>query len=246
MKKAKRTFEGKEFEFIYPDALEVELGRQLNEIFKVQHYKNGRRKKNAVYLDIGANVGMATRYFHPYAKKIYAIEPNPEIYQALVENTKDLKGVETFNYAIAQINGTTHMFSNSGGDLPQSFYGDSSSAFQILVNMKSLDSVFKENKIEHIDVMKIDVEGGEYIIFASDSFLKVADKIDYIIGESHFIEGAFPDVLKPILKDAGFKHFRFIKDMGYNYYRNMEYLEVDTGVRKKWSFPYYTLFEAWH
>lgn len=245
MIKGEATLDGKKIEFVYPGGMEEEMKVQILEVYKREQYKRGRRKKDAIYLDVGANVGNATRYFYPYAKKIYSIEPNPTIYQCLVENTKDLKNIETFNVALAHGCGTDYMYSNAGGPQPQSFYGDDTSVTAIKVNMMDIRTFFNQNKIEHIDVMKIDAEGAEYIILAGSPFLEVAHKIDYIIGEAHHVQGGFPDVLKLVLEDAGFNKFRFIKDGDPNYYRDMEYYDTEKNIKKRWAVPYYTMFEAW-
>ena len=76
-----------------------------------------------------------------------------------------------------------------------------------LVKCKTLDTVFKENKIEHIDVLKIDVEGTEHMIFGEKSFGNVAPKIDLIIGEAHWnlSYGGIPMLIPIMLEQWGFK-----------------------------------------
>lgn len=48
----------------------------------------------------------------------------------------------------------------------------------------SLDTIFKENNIDHCPILKIDCEGGEWECFESAS-LETLKKIDYIVGELH-------------------------------------------------------------
>lgn len=64
----------------------------------------------------------------------------------------------------------------------------------------TLEDFFKQNNIDHVDILKIDAESAEYEIF-KDTFKNIADKIDCIIGEDH-IGGA----LEPILKGYGFNY----------------------------------------
>ena len=45
---------------------------------------NGR--KDMTIMDIGANIGVTVQHFQPYAKKLYAIEPSPEHFEALKKN----------------------------------------------------------------------------------------------------------------------------------------------------------------
>ena len=61
------------------------------------------QKKDMVILDVGANIGVVTQYMRQFAKKIYAIEPSPEHFEALKKN-KEFNGwdnVEIFNLALA-------------------------------------------------------------------------------------------------------------------------------------------------
>ncbi len=243
MKQDTFNFEGKEYKYSYPEALEKELKTQISELFKTEYYKAGRRKKDAVYLDIGANIGMATTYFQPYAKKIYSIEPNPQLFRALETNTTRFPQVEKFNVAIGAYSTPLPMYSNNGGSIPQTIFPKDTTVDAIMVTGKSLEDFMNENKIEHVDVMKIDVEEAEYVIFASDSFAAVSDRIDFIIGEAHFQEnGGFPDVLPLILDDLGFET-KYL-DLPPNYYRNFTFTDMYTGIRKKWSVPYKTIFTA--
>lgn len=244
MKQGKFTFEGKEFEYVYPEGLEQDLTNQIPEIFKQETYKLGRRKKEAVYLDVGGNIGSATRYFYPYAKQIYTIEPNPDIYKALVENTKNLPNVKTFNLAIGHRNGNDYMYSNSGSKLPQSFYGNGESTLANRVKVMALDEFLEENNINHVDVMKIDVESAEYIIFPSESFKRASEKIDFIIGESHYQDGGgFPDLIPLMLNEYGYET-SFVELNKPNFLRVFTYYDEQLGTWKKYTVPYNTIFVA--
>ncbi len=176
---------------------------QFGEIFEEGHYKSGRRKKNVIYLDLGANIGLSALYFKDYAKKIYAIEPNNTYFQFLKENTKDLKNIECFNIGIGIDNGKAYLTANPGEFRAESIFGEGEEQQEF--QMMTIDKFFEENKIEHVDVLKIDVEGSEYPIFMSEGFSKVADKIDYIIGEGHFKSNLMPSYIPEILKEYGFK-----------------------------------------
>ena len=69
----------------------------------------------------------------------------------------------------------------------------------------SLNKLFEENDIKHVDLLKLDVEGSEYQILGHESFSKVADKIDLIIGEIHIWADRNPNQLKEALTNRGFK-----------------------------------------
>jgi FkbM family methyltransferase len=221
-------YEGKEFNI------------QFSEIFQLGQYKGGR-KKNAVILDVGANIGLSVLYFKDIAKKIYAIEPNNTYYQFLMNNVSKYKKVKTFNLGLGAENGTGVLISNPGEDRMESTAarGDKKQPFK----MMTIDKFFEENKIKHIDVMKVDTEGSEYPIFMSEGFAKVADKIDIIVGESHYVPDLFPEYIPHILKDYGFKvRFLPINNM-INYFQLI-------GSEGKPLSKYYkvfkqTIFKAW-
>src|SRR5207253_3031198 len=46
-------------------------------------------KKDLVFLDIGANIGLVSIYAVPFCKRIVAIEPSPEVFKVLWVNTED-------------------------------------------------------------------------------------------------------------------------------------------------------------
>ena len=55
----------------------------------------------------------------------------------------------------------------------------------IEVELLQLDDLMSRVGTERIDLLKLDVEGAEYDVFASEAFRKVADRIDIICVEFH-------------------------------------------------------------
>lgn len=68
----------------------------------------------------------------------------------------------------------------------------------------TLEDLFEEKKIDHVDFMKLDIEGSEAEVLASESFRNVAPKIDTILMELHSWTGRHPNQVKEALKNAGF------------------------------------------
>jgi FkbM family methyltransferase len=117
-------------------------------------------------LDIGANCGLysvAFRFFHPNAR-IISIEPDKENYNNLIKNTANLD-IETFNIAlgngdeVVKISGKcslAHSFSN----IPKEVSG------QERCSSLLLSSIIEKYNIDLKGLfIKIDTEGGEYVIF---------------------------------------------------------------------------------
>ena len=70
--------------FWYGDFENYYLGHQFSEIYKDRIYEPYLEKvKDAVVLDIGANIGVFTLYASKYAKQVYSVEPSLTHFNAL-------------------------------------------------------------------------------------------------------------------------------------------------------------------
>lgn len=145
------------------------------------------QKKDMVILDVGANIGVVTQHMRDYAKKIYAIEPSPEHFEALAKNKEfnNWDNVEIFNAALADKDGEMQLHTLSGNRTCNSLindYGQDS----FTVKTFAFDTFMKDNGIEKVDFVKFDVEGAEDLILRSEGFKNVADKISAIEIEFHY------------------------------------------------------------
>ena len=68
----------------------------------------------------------------------------------------------------------------------------------------TLDRFFEENNIDHLDFLKVDIEGAEAQVFGGDGFDKVKDKIDVIMLEYHCWCDVNPEQFKSYFIDRGF------------------------------------------
>jgi len=209
MKKLKALFyPDVDFETLYIPHIyrEIYLEKIYADVFK------NKKPQSMVIVDVGANIGIVTHYMQPYAKKLYAIEPSSEHFEALSKN-KEYNGwsnVEIFNIAIADRDGEMDLAQNiqnrTMNSLMVSNHHDRGTGKLILydgitskpmvsvrgydtktkVPTKSIDHFFEENKIEEVDFMKFDVEGAEDLILRSEGFKKIAEKIKAIEVEFHY------------------------------------------------------------
>ena len=117
-------------------------------------------------LDIGANVGLWTRWFSRLgAKTINCFEPMPSNIECLVENTKDLNNVFIHKYALSKEPGTLTLYNsieqqNSGAaTIDTSKLSSSREKIKQIVECKTLDSFNLAPTF-----VKIDVQGAEMLV----------------------------------------------------------------------------------
>ena len=101
-----------------------------------------------VYVDLGANIGMNCAYAESKgASKIYAVEPDPDVFKALQKNAGA-------NWVLENI-----AVSNKKGFMEISMWPN----WQVkrILKCTTLEDIIERNNIEKIDYLKIDIEGGE-------------------------------------------------------------------------------------
>ena len=143
-------------------------------------------------LDLGAYHGIYATY--AYAKypraTIYAFEPFPDNYLQLSANAK-LNGLspdrlKLFNVAVSDKSGTVDFFAASDGAMLHSMVFETADKRQVPAT--TVSEVMTEHGLSRIDVLKIDVEGAEFAIFAAMDDATFAC-IDTVVAEMHTVPG---------------------------------------------------------
>lgn len=116
-------------------------------------------KKNLVFLDIGANIGLVSAYAAPACKRIVAVEPSPRVFPVLLSMTSSLKNIEAINFALSPTDLECEFFMNDINSTASSTvntYGK-----RVMVQGLTLFRILQIYQLEHVDVCKIDAEGAE-------------------------------------------------------------------------------------
>jgi FkbM family methyltransferase len=161
-----------------------------------------KERTDPVVVDVGANIGIVTQYLREHAKKVYAIEPSTEHFEALEKNKEFNKwdNVELFKFAISDTDGETNLRLFGKNRTSHSIYFSPQNPDDSLekVSTKKLTTFFKENKIDHVDFMKFDVEGAEELILPTPDFEEASKIIDVIMIEFH--QANYPEHINRLIK----------------------------------------------
>ncbi len=186
-----------------------------------------------IIFDVGANAGQTTHKYRKMFPKasIHGFEPFPRMFGEYVESVHGDKKVHCVNIALSNQNGTAEFFVNS-------FHGCNSllqnneeftkgkDAFQkmgkIEVNTETLDSYCEKNKIERINILKMDVQGGELLVLQGTEKMLSNKKIDLIYTEVMYME-----VYKnqPLFSDIK----KFLEQFGYRLHKSYGLIDKKTG-----------------
>ncbi len=132
-------------------------------------------------VDAGANIGFASLYLAAkyLNAKIYSIEPNPENFALLTQNTARERRIEPIQACLTAAPEEQVFISTTGRG---SHFQMNTRGQGVSVGGICIDQLCRERDIGRIDFLKIDVEGAEKQIFANASFL---NKVGVIIAELH-------------------------------------------------------------
>jgi FkbM family methyltransferase len=163
-------------------------------------------KKDLVIFDLGANIGLFSLYAMKFSKKVVAVEPSTQIFKYLEENTKEYPQITRVQAAVGSKNGSLELFSSDDNLTMFSAYqtpvhnGKSET-----VKLMNLSTIMDLTDTKHIDFLKLDIEGSEFPLLASDDFLKASKKIDVIMGELHSWTGRNPNQAIVAMEECGYK-----------------------------------------
>lgn len=147
---------------------------------------------NSCVVDMGCWIGPLSLYSAKKGAQVYAIDPDPEAFKWLIKNLSlnpELKKrIQVANIAISPKTGELNLYAREK-------YGTSSTSILKRARDKvshsistsyRLDEFIEINKIGKIDLLKIDIEGGEFVIIDQLEALKKGKKYKTLFLSIHY------------------------------------------------------------
>jgi len=171
------------------------------------------------FLDVGANAGL---YSIPAAKKVqhgkvYAFEPSAWTYELLTKNARLNKvgNLEAARSAVGDYTGEATLQVNVPGKdglntIGKLVHEDSEIAGTEKVPITTLDDFLRQHAVSPVDVMKVDVEGAELMVFRGAKGLLAKSDAPLILYESGVLTkglGYHPVETMWLLEQCGYSFF---------------------------------------
>ncbi len=166
-------------------------------------------------VDLGANVGdFSTLIRRSYGCRVIAVEANPQ----LVERVRAIEGVEALHAAVTDRSGEIELMLSDNPEASTVLPGGQGmqlNGSRVRVPTCTLEEVLAKHAVEHVDLLKVDIEGAEVPVLLStpEALLR---RIDQITMEFHDFCGLVtPEQLAAVverLESLGFDGLRFGSD----------------------------------
>jgi len=152
---------------LYPKTNLIENGILLRKDYnlaEIEFLKQGLPGSNPVFVDIGANIGLYTLRIAKYLEggdgKVIAIEPNPSTLERLNFNIDANKfdNVAVHAVAVGDYHGSATLNINKEDLAIVNTVQDDDGEITVV----PLEEILKAEQVDHIDALKIDIEGYEY------------------------------------------------------------------------------------
>jgi len=196
--------------------------------FQCDYFKNS---SVSVIFDLGANNGDITQKYldlFPFAK-IHCFEPVDSCFSTLKSKFKGNPRVILNNFAISDEVGTSKLFINKNVDtsslLESKEIGLGCDKNIKLIEVQeiqttTIDHYSRLNDISSIDILKMDIQGGEYSAIKGAEDMLGSQKVKLLYFETYFQQQYRQ---QPLLFDIGkrlFEHEYFLQDLYSKIYGN--------------------------
>jgi FkbM family methyltransferase len=168
--------------------------------------------EDSLVFDLGGYVGDFTeKVYQKHGCTVYLFEPSKKFFDLCTERFKDNPKVRCFNFALSGYTGTANL---STSDDASSLIEEVITADSDLerVEVRAFNEVFELLNVDQVDLIKINIEGGEYDILPHLIDNGLAKRFNNIQVQFHnFIDGA------EVKRDAIQKGLKVSHEMNWCY-----------------------------
>jgi FkbM family methyltransferase len=174
---------------------------------------------NSLVMDLGGYIGNFTESIYSrYNCKVMVFEPVNRYYNICNYKFENNDKIEVYKYGLSGVDQKCTI--SVTGDISSTFVNIESDCEKEIITIKSIGDFFEENSIEKVDLIKINIEGGEY------------DLLDYLISN--------PEILKKI-KNIQVQYHIFIDD--HEKRRSLINSELEKTHERTWNYEW--VWENW-
>ena len=173
-------------EILFKMGIGVSSDHSKNGELKLIHYIKNNVSEKPIIFDVGANIGTYSKLLSSEFPKatIYAFEPLIGTFEQLMK-TNTSNNIKTFNLGLSDAISEKTIYHNDNSLLSSLYERDIRHTSSTLnksstINLTTLDIFCKQNNIQSIDFLKIDVEGHEYNVFKGASEMISNGAIQFI------------------------------------------------------------------
>lgn len=147
------------------------------------------KSRHPVILDVGAGIGEFSVYISKLLNgrgDIYAIEPSIGNYKYLLKNIRlnNINNIVPCKFALSSKTGSGYLNISQSNDSHTLIKSYSKNIKTEEVNLYTLEAFCYKYHLSKIDLLKIDIEGGEYDLF-NKSIKFITENVKLIIIECH-------------------------------------------------------------
>ncbi len=182
-----------------------------------------RRLLKGVAVDVGANIGNHSLFFSGYFERVFALEPNPRVFDLLLFNSKLKENILPFNVGASDSAGLKMLHFEPGNWGAGRIDNTKVSKHKaVAVNVMKLDEIDGLSDCL-VGLLKIDVEGHELAVLRGAARTLVQSR-PVILFEQQLSE----------FSDGSTEVINWLKEHGY-----VDFYEVRSfpGLPRNWTFP---------
>lgn len=165
-------------------SIESQITETFDENYQHFYLKYFKLKRGMTVLDIGASNGMwalkVARRVYP--GKVISVEPLEENYETLLKNIEinKITNIEPLKAAVWATNGKVNFIHGCATDAG---FVAKYSPSELFSSSITLDTLIEKYGIQKVDLLKIDIEGGECEALKGLSNIK--ERVDFAVIETH-------------------------------------------------------------